>query len=43
MSENKQQFETGIVINDKSYGTVVRDLRYYGIFNKICWPGTRNI
>jgi len=33
MSENKRQFETGIVINDKSRGTVARHLRYCGIFN----------
>jgi len=34
MSENKRQFETDIVINDKSQGTLARHLRYCGIFNE---------
>jgi len=33
MSENKQQFETDIVINEKPQGTVARHLRFCGIFN----------
>jgi len=33
MSENKWQFDTDIVINDKSQGTVATHLRYCGIFN----------
>jgi len=35
MSEKKRQFETDIVINDKSQITVARHLGYIGIFNKI--------
>jgi len=31
-SENYQQPETGIVINDKSQGSVATQLRYVGIF-----------
>jgi len=43
MSDYKQQFETHIVINDKSNGTVARHLRYCGIINDTllqihCWP-----
>jgi len=34
MSENKQQFETGTVINYKSLGTAATYLRYCGIFNE---------
>jgi len=42
MSENKWQFDTDIVINNKSQGTVARHLRYCGIFNENllqihCW------
>jgi len=33
MSKNELQFETDIVINDKSQGTVAIHLRYRGIFN----------
>jgi len=33
MSENKRQFETNTVINDKSQGTVARHLIYCGILN----------
>ena len=33
MSENKQQFETDTVTNDKSQGTVARHFRYCGISN----------
>jgi len=33
MSENKQQFETDIMINDKSQGIVARHLRHCDIFN----------
>jgi len=32
MSENRQHFETGIVINDKPQGTVARNLSCYSIF-----------
>jgi len=35
MSENKCQFQTGIVINGKSQITVARHLRCCGIFNEI--------
>jgi len=34
MSENKRQFETNIVINNKSQGTVASHLKYFGIFNE---------
>jgi len=34
MPENMRQFETGIVINDKSQGAVARHLRYCGIVNE---------
>jgi len=34
MSENKKQFETDIVIDDKSQCTVARHLRYCDIFDK---------
>jgi len=34
MSENKRQFETGIVINENSQDTITRQLRFFcGIFN----------
>ena len=33
MSENKWQFETDIVINDKLQCTVAKHLTYCGIFN----------
>jgi len=44
MSENKRQFETGIVINDKLQCTVARHLRYCGISKEHlllihCWVG----
>jgi len=34
MSENKWQFETGIVINGKSQSRIARHLRCYGIFDE---------
>jgi len=34
MSENKRQFETGTVINYKSWGTAAKYLRYCGIFQR---------
>jgi len=38
MSENTRQFETDIVINDKSQGTVARHLRYCDNLLQIhCW------
>jgi len=42
MSENKRQYETDIAINDKSRGTVAKQLRYCGIFKDSllqihCW------
>jgi len=34
MSENKRQFETGIVINENSQDTITRQLRFFcGSFN----------